>query len=330
MANQGKWFDHILIVMCENESDTNVLLDPFMSALREQGVYLSDNHGCCHPSQPNYIATIAGSTLGFPHNVTKPGTKMPPGGWDFAGDNVPQQVSEAGQDPFEIRSIVDLLEDAGLSWRAYIEDLPGAGGRSGSKTDLGAKETNHYTRQPGNPDAWYYLSRHNPFISFPRITRFNRLDNVVDASLLAGDLFNGSLPNFCWYTPNRYHDGHGLPPAQNTTANQNDPTNSARVGNISSWVQWFLNLYPIANDNIATVFPARTLVVLTFDENGPYTEENQIYTLLLGKDVLNGISSPQAGTYNHYNLLRTIEDNFGLGTLGRNDQTSSPYSFFSE
>lgn len=331
MPNQGKWFDHIMIIMCENETDTNVLKNGFLSNLRSKGVYLSNNHGCCHPSQPNYIATIAGSTLGFPHTKTKPGTQEPAGGWNFAGDNVPQQVSEEGKDPLEIRSIVDLLEDAGLTWRAYIEDLPGSAGRGGSKTDLGAVETDQFTHKPGNQDAWYYLSRHNPFISFPRITRSRKLDNVVDASELAGDIFNGRLPNFSWYTPDRYNDGHGLPPGQNTTANENDPTNAARVGNISAWFEQFLNLYPIISDGeIQSVFPPRTLMVFTFDEDGPYTEENQIYTLLLGQDVLDNISSPQTGYYNHYNLLRTIEDNFNLGTLGRNDESSEPYSFFAE
>jgi hypothetical protein len=28
--------------------------------------------------------------------------------------------------------------------------------------------------------------------------------------------------------------------------------------------------------------------------------------------------------YDHYNVLRTIEDNFGIGTLGLADSTSSP------
>lgn len=28
--------------------------------------------------------------------------------------------------------------------------------------------------------------------------------------------------------------------------------------------------------------------------------------------------------YNHYSLLRTVEDNWGLGSLGRHDATATP------
>ena len=329
MTSKGKWFDHIIVMMFENESDTNVLLDTYMSELRRSGVYLTQSHGVCHPSQPNYIAAIGGDTLGFPHTPTGPDKKEPASGWDFAGDNVPQQVSLKNTDPLDIKSIVDLLEEGGLTWRAYMENLPGTCGRSGSKTDLGASEKNTFTNQHGNSDAQSYLSRHNPFVSFPRITRFNRLQHVVDASELAGDIATGKLANFSWYTPDMYNDGHTLPPAQDTPANQNDPTNQQRVTNIANWTSGFFSRFPIVPAS-SSVFPPRTLIVLTFDENGPYTEKNEIYTLLLGPDVLEGIAPEQDEISNHYNLLRTIEDNFGIGTLGRHDETATSWSFLSK
>ena len=83
--------------------------------------------------------------------------------------------------------------------------------------------------------------------------------------------------------------------------------------------------------------PPRTLVVVTFDEAdyesdyskaqgnaSAYDGPNQIYTVLLG----DGLTPGTNGTgYNHYSLLKTIERNFGLGTLGKNDAACNSFDF---
>jgi hypothetical protein len=72
-------------------------------------------------------------------------------------------------------------------------------------------------------------------------------------------------------------------------------------------------------------------VVVTFDESdfeaawtsgdvSPYDGPNQIYTVLLG-DMLQPAFREEG--YNHYSLLRTIERNFGLETLNKNDAGAS-------
>jgi hypothetical protein len=71
-------------------------------------------------------------------------------------------------------------------------------------------------------------------------------------------------------------------------------------------------------------FTEHTLIVLTFDESIPYGENN-IYTVLLGDMVNQG--TVEGGRYNHYSLLRTIEENFQLGTLGRNDAKADWFTF---
>ena len=60
-------------------------------------------------------------------------------------------------------------------------------------------------------------------------------------------------------------------------------------------------------------------------------------TRLLTLQVLTFLLDPngnifKAGTvdktlYNHYSLLKTVEDNWDLGDLGRNDKTAIPFSF---
>ena len=55
-----------------------------------------------HPSQPNYVASVGGST----HWV-----------WE-------DWIFRIGSD---VKTIADLLEDAGVSWSVYQEDMPYSG-----------------------------------------------------------------------------------------------------------------------------------------------------------------------------------------------------------
>lgn len=84
----------------------------------------------------------------------------------------------------------------------------------------------------------------------------------------------------------------------------------------SDWLEfWLVPLLsnPAFNDN-------KTLIVLTFDENETYDINNQIYTLLLGGAVPQHLRGTTDDTYyTHYSTLSTVENNWGLGSLGRGD-----------
>ena len=71
-------------------------------------------------------------------------------------------------------------------------------------------------------------------------------------------------------------------------------------------------------------FMEGTLVVVTFDESIPHAD-NHIYTVLLGDMVQ--ANTVQGEIYNHYSLLRTIEESFSLGTLNRNDFSADFFRF---
>jgi hypothetical protein len=64
-----------------------------------------------------------------------------------------------------------------------------------------------------------------------------------------------------------------------------------------------------------------TLFVVTFDEDDRF-HFNRIYTVFLGAGVK--VKATTDKFYNHYNLLRTIEDIFMLDDLGRHDLFSEP------
>ncbi len=68
-------------------------------------------------------------------------------------------------------------------------------------------------------------------------------------------------------------------------------------------------------------FTAGLLLVVTFDEDDK-KHDNHIYTALWGDGVAAG--SKPATPYTHYSLLRTIEDQLGLGRLGREDEKAAP------
>ena len=262
-------FERIFIIMFENEAQSAVMQNPYMRDLAANGVRLSNYFGVTHPSQPNYIASVAGSTCGVMDDST----------YDIEG-----------------QSIIDLLEAKDISWRAYMEDLP--------EDD---KSVAIY-------DNLYYR-KHNPFISFNNIRNNpKRLANIVNAHRLIADLQNNALPSYSWYTPNIQNDGHTPP---RTSAELYTP--SYNIDYLSNWLKGFLTPL-LANPS----FTEHTLIVLTFDESIPYGENN-IYTVLLGDMVNKG--TMEGGRYNHYSLLRTIEENFQLGTLGRNDAKADWFTF---
>jgi len=261
-----KAFDRVFIIIFENQLADSVLQNPYMKSLATDGIYLYNYHGVSHPSQPNYVASISGSTMGV-------------------GDDSLHNVDGA--------NIVDLLEAKGVSWKAYMEGLPED------------KTTNHEDK---------YFRKHNPFISFNNNRDDpGRLAKIVEAKQLEIDVQSNSLPQYCWYTPNIENDGHTIP----ISFELFNP--ARRVDFLARWLQGFLTPL-LAEPN----FAKGTMVVITFDESVPH-DDNHVYTVLLG-DMVNP-KLVETERYNHYSLLRTIEENFDLGTLGREDQTANWFRF---
>ncbi len=263
-----KVFERIFIIILENKSEQAVFDNAFMKGLAAQGVRLSKYFGVTHPSQPNYIAATAG--LPF--------------------------VTDDDRHDIDATNIVDLLEAKGVSWKAYMEDLP---------------ETNKTIHISQNR---LYFRKHNPFISFDNVRNSPaRLANIVNAKHLQADVKNNAWPQYSWYTPNIQHDGH-------TPPDDFQPSNPLRhVNFIAHWLQDFL-VPLLANPK----FMKGTLVVLTFDESVPHAD-NHVYHVLLGEMVKP--NTVESEIFNHYSLLRTVEENFQLGNLGRNDLMADWFRF---
>lgn len=263
----GRAFDRVFIIMLENELESAVLQDDYMRSLQARGVRLSNYHGVTHPSQPNYIATVTG---------------LP-----FVTDDTCQDI--------EATSVVDLLEAKGVTWKAYMEDLP----EDDKAVCISADRL--------------YFRKHDPFVSLNNIRKNpERLAKIVNAKRLQDDLHAGNLPQFCWFTPNIQNDGHS-PPDASPLHRWNG------VEFLSQWLRRFLEPL-LANSG----FMKGTLVIVNFDESLPHAD-NHVYAALLGDMVKPGTVEPDH--YDHYSLLRTIEENFELGTLHRNDLTANWFRF---
>jgi phosphatidylinositol-3-phosphatase len=95
-------FDHVVVVIEENHSLSQVAESPYLTSLASGGMLFTQSYAVAHPSQPNYIALFSGSTHGIRNDWRH----------DVSGPNL------------------DLsLEAAGLTFAGYSEDLPITGFR---------------------------------------------------------------------------------------------------------------------------------------------------------------------------------------------------------
>jgi hypothetical protein len=171
-----------------------------------------------------------------------------------------------------------------------------------------------------------YAARHDPFVYFRSITDSpSCASNVVDLSELSGDLASGSTTrNLTYITPNLCNDAH------------DSPCVDGRPGGLVTADQWLKTWVPKILASPA--YKKDGLLVVTFDEAdtastdganaccgegpGPNSPLPGLYglgggrtgTVLVSPFIKPGTINDTA--YNHYSLLRTIENTFGLAPLG--------------
>jgi hypothetical protein len=305
---------HVWIVVLENENyDTtfgpNSKAPYLAKTLTAQGQLLTQYYGIGHFSLDNYIAMVSGQ----PPNPQTQADCMVYN--DFVGAVGPDGIA-VGQGcvyPSAVKTIGDQLEGKGLTWKQYAEDM----GTACRHPALNSQDTTQTARKNDQ-----YAARHNPFVYFHSIIdRPICNTNVLDLGNLQGDLEAGT-PSYSFITPDLCSDGHDAPCVD------------GRPGGLVS-----------ANDFLKTWIPRIAgsaayrdggLIVVTFDESesgaedccgeptGPNTPNNggltqgngggRTGTVLLSPYIQAG--SVNNTPYNHYSLLRSTEDLFGLDHLG--------------
>jgi phosphatidylinositol-3-phosphatase len=130
-----------------------------------------------------------------------------------------------------------------------------------------------------------YARKHSPWINFSNVPTS---DSLPFSSFPSSSNY-ASLPTLSFVIPNLNDDMH------NGTISE---ANSWLKSNLSAYATWAQT--------------HNSLLIVTWDEDDD-TENNQVPTIIVGQGVVPGKYSEQI---NHYNLLATLEQMYGLSEVG--------------
>ena len=169
---------HVMVIMMENESTGGVIgngsLPYINNTLAADYPQLTQNYAVAHPSLPNYLELLSGSTQGVTTDCA-------------VGTGCEGTANLANQ-----------LDNAGISWSGYMENIPSDGYSGG---DVGC--------QDGFGDP-LYVQHHDPFVYFPDLAG-DLGTHLKPLSSMVSDLNSPDPPAFVWATPNMLDDMHDGP-----------------------------------------------------------------------------------------------------------------------
>jgi hypothetical protein len=307
---------HIFVIVLENHSRDSVIGSPYMprvTALAKAHGQANKYYGVTHPSQPNYIAMLGGDTFGITND-------------------------RAIRPPLDKKNLIDQLEPH-HTWAAYMESAPQPG----------------YLEDTYPPKVNLYVSKHNPFVSFDDIRgKPSRLEKIKPYAQFAADMASPGVPDFVYVVPNQCHDMHGgvearigtddgTPcPFSSTADDDNDKSLKQKaddfVGNAvatimasKAWATGDSAIFIVADESDYEQEDSATggwKDVSGCCDSPVVAAGSPTINLKWRGGVYGGGLSPaivitthggpvvSAKPYNHYSLLTTIEDNWGLGYLG--------------
>jgi phosphatidylinositol-3-phosphatase len=323
-------FKHVFVVMLDDvpyasafgpESSAHYLA----TTLESKGILLPRYYAVAHQQLADTVALVSGqgptaqTAQNCPtYEAIAPGT--------VGGE---EQVSGSGCIyPSATQALPAQLRAKQLSFRAYIQgiDEGAATPPACPRPALGTADPNAgATPAPGQT----YASFANPFVYFKSLAESPACEaEDVGLSQLAGDLASPSrTPSFAYIAPDRCHDGNPTPCAPGV------PAGMVAANSFLAQV--------IPEILAAKAYKEDGLLVVTADQapssgeladsssccaqpqfpNLPATNTGlapegggQVGALLLSPLIKTHSVSQEP--YNHFSLLRTIEDIFGLGHLG--------------
>ena len=174
IAQSSSTIQHVIVIVLENtEYDASAFAQsaPYLTGLANNYSFAGNYFAVTHPSLPNYISMVAGSTLGLD------GTDCSPS----SCGNIRNKV------------ITDLFKTTNVIWKEYAESMP----QSCYLSDSGDYAVRH------NPFMYFSNVIGNSSYCNSHVVQYE--SNSVG---FLADLKNGKLPNFAFITPNLCNDGH--------------------------------------------------------------------------------------------------------------------------
>lgn len=313
-------YDHIFVIIEENQGLADILDKPFtpnLTSLSKRYGVATQYYGILHPSEGNYVAMLGGDTFGIHDDDAY-----------FCKPNNTEAVCKRSTAPdyadHTIRkpNLADQLTALGLNWKAYEESLPSPGAADVTFP------------KPGDPEhrpAALYASKHNGFMAFASVQDDpHRADHIVGFDVLDADLLSGKMPAFAHIVPNQCNDMHGVK-GDNVP---DDCTKDNEAGRIARGDAYAGKLVDKIMHSPVWVAPGNNAIVVTFDEASHHIYPGdplgccawdptipslagggRIATIVITNHGPRGLQDPTP--YNHFSLLRTVEDAFGIaGHLG--------------
>ncbi|HYX47341.1 MAG TPA: alkaline phosphatase family protein [Sphingomicrobium sp.] len=310
-------YEHIFVIVAENQSYGNLMHHaswaPNIQRLAEEYGTASRFYGEVHPSSGNYLAIVAGDTFGIVDDdafFCRAGNKNA----DCPFADQPAYVDHEISAP----SLADQLTAKGLTWKAYLEDLP-------TEDPLAAFWPTSDHPSGGRLNN-LYGSKHNAFVHFRKINRqpLGELSrHFVGFDQLAADLASDTMPSYAHIIPNQCNDMHGLS-GPNVPADCKSGEGLLRRGDAEIGM-----LVEQITQSKMWREAGNAAIVITFDESDnsifnlgpqyccgsdPDSEANfgggHILTIVITNHGPRHLVDPTP--YNHYSLLRTTEIAFGI------------------
>jgi hypothetical protein len=257
------FIQNVFIILLENHNWSQISGSssaPYINnTLLTQGAHAENYNNVpgIHPSLPNYLWLEAGTNFGI------------------LSDGLPSSLHQSST-----QHLVTLLQNAGVSWRAYQEGI------SGTTCPLTV--------------TGLYAPKHNPMVFFDDVTNSNNASSANCISherpytQLATDLSSNQVARYNFITPNLCDDGH----------NPSGCSSTDEVKNTDNWLA--ANVPAILN---SAAYKNGGALFITWDESEG--GDHPIGMMVMSPHAKAGYASHVS--LSHSSTLRTMEEIFSVG-----------------